>query len=907
MATMEPTEDEISQVIDFAGLDRMDDRGMVIQALKQNGRNVESVVMAYFDNPDSFRQRFTLVWNEGMFGADRNGENDINPSSSFHVEDSNTNPSFYVESMDSSMHEGGVIQGVTPPPDRYSVGAPSRPPSRSNAKSPLGRLVDMTASDVPSTYAGASETTALMESGFVGQSDPDMLNQDMARALRESAQEAGIAATGQESGVLESCTSTPHFGPATRTQYDNAEWAMVPVGTARGNSNILPASNRQRNAHAPAFLVQHPNTVGNHRLGGLLTILHEIPLARNILLRCGTPSEAYGYDNEWWQGKSIAPPQSVHAPTPGSGLEWGSDDDVKPGFEDEIHRLMAFLDSTERSYGSTNVLTETIPDSYHGPEKGFYECLGQRNGELVFPLTQVATLAHLQGDDLGHEDARFSLLEIEHQQGDYKTIKTLYEALDHLMWSDVLSWDELTEDSKMAMFKEMGEVLAIKFGGEGPEDSIDVPTELYPEKYLAARKSEARRIQKAWCETKLAMTKIANEKRGVDEWRDDFDQLSHNKRIKMENAVEQWRVLENYLQSSGRFTGMQQSGFDTNKFPDYHEAPESLSEPHQQTLEKVGDVLELTERVLADVDRVLDSLNAELERLQAKQRSLGRLLTEPNKSGRPQPMTCKRYLLRGVATERDIIYVCRRQQADLIDFGDTPKIPDQWWRLAYAQGEEHPVKAEKIEIERVLREVWQETKLPLLIYATEDALNTHNAPLRLPLERFVKTDNKAFRNELNMERTNDQELTRAGYADAISPSKRKHRSDSMDTLDSNHASLGSDGGNGFDNPFDEQPANFSFQRGEYEPFVMEADGLPAPTRIEPSYVDYANLGQDDGAEIDFVAKTPGYSNVAPKTAQEMEQLSPQRPSLGTPASQTAEREPMESVVDMEAPSREKEA
>ncbi len=444
--------------------------------------------------------------------------------------------------------------------------------------------------------------------GFVGQSDPDMLNQDMARALRESAQEAGIAASSQESGVLENCTSTPHFGPATRTQYDNAEWAMVPVGTASGNSNILPASDRQRKTDAPAFLVQHPNTVGNHRLGGLLTILHEIPLARNILLRCGTPSEAYGYDNEWWQGKSITPPQSVHAPTPGSDLEWGSDDDVKPGFEDEIHRLMAFLDSTERSYGSTSVLTETVPNSHHGPEKHFYECLGQRNGEEVFPLTQVATLANLQGDDLGHEDARFSLLEIEHQQGDYSTIKTLYEALDHLMWSDVLSWDELTEDSKMAMFKEMGEVLAIKFGGEGPQDSLDIPTELYPEKYLAARKNEARRIQKAWCETKLAMTKIANEKREAHEWRDDFGQLSYDKRVKMGKAVEQWRVLEDYLQSAGRFTGMQQSGFDTNRFPDYHEAPESLSEPQQQTLEKVGNVLELTERVLADVDRVLDGM-----------------------------------------------------------------------------------------------------------------------------------------------------------------------------------------------------------------------------------------------------------------------------------------------------------
>lgn len=34
MASMEPTEEEISQVIDFAGLNHEDDRTMVIQALK---------------------------------------------------------------------------------------------------------------------------------------------------------------------------------------------------------------------------------------------------------------------------------------------------------------------------------------------------------------------------------------------------------------------------------------------------------------------------------------------------------------------------------------------------------------------------------------------------------------------------------------------------------------------------------------------------------------------------------------------------------------------------------------------------------------------------------------------------------------------------------------------------------
>ncbi|XWX00063.1 hypothetical protein V2A60_008080 [Cordyceps javanica] len=894
MASMEPTDDEISQVIDFAGLNRIDDRSMVIQALKNNGRNVETVLMSYFDNPDSFRQRFTMVWNDSMFGADRNGENDNNAGTSFHVEEPNPNPSFYIESMDNSMHESDVIQGVTPPPDKYSLGAPSRPPSRSNARSPLGRMVDMTASDVPR---------------FAGQSDPDQLSQDMERALRESAQEAGISAPGQESGVLENCTSTPYFGPATRTQYDHEDWAMVPVAAASTASNILPPSDRQRKTDAPAFLVQHPNTVGNHRLGGLLTVLHEIPLARNILLRCGSPSEAYGHDNQWWQGKSITPPHSVQVQTPGSDLEWSSNDDLKPGFESEIHRLMAFLDFTERSHGSTSVLTEMVPYPAIGPEKQFYDYLGQRNGEVLYPLTQVASLALLHGDDLGDEDARFGLLEIEHLKGDYNTIKTLYEALDHLMWSDVLSWNELSEDSKMAMFKDMGEVIAIKFGGEGPEDSLDIPAELYPEKYLTTRKREAHRIQRAWCETKLAMMKIARQEQAVHEWRDDFNQLSYNKKIRIENAAEQWRVLDKYLQSAGQFTGMRHSGFDTNKFPDYHDAPGSLSETQRQALDKVGDVVKLTERILADVDKALEDLNSELEKLKSKQRSLGRLLTDPDKPGRPQPMTCKKYLLRGVATERDVIYVCRRQHTDLIDLDDTPKKPDQWWRLAYVQGEEHPVKSEKIEIERVLREVWQETKTPLLIYATEDALNTPNDPLSLPLERFVKADNKAFRSELNVERTNEQENRQPAFIDPISPSKRKHRSDSMDSLDSNHASLGSDGSNAFDNPFEDQQPTFSFQGGDYEPHVVGANSQPVPTGILSHYMKFGDIERGNEAELYLDPKPPQYTadDALPTTTQEMEQVLPQEASAAAPVQGPTQRDQMKnSVMDMDMPNLEKE-
>lgn len=98
--------------------------------------------------------------------------------------------------------------------------------------------------------------------------------------------------------------------------------------------------------------------------------------------------------------------------------------------------------------------------------------------------------------------------------------------------------------------------------------------------------------------------------------------------------------------------------------------------------------------------------------------------------------------------------------------------------------------------------MWQETKTPLLVYATEEALNTPRAPLSTSLERFVKAENKAFRQELNQEKTETHEKRKSISVDPLSPSKRKHRADSFDSMDSNRASLGSDDErSGFDNPF----------------------------------------------------------------------------------------------------------
>lgn len=58
-------------------------------------------------------------------------------------------------------------------------------------------------------------------------------------------------------------------------------------------------------------------------------------------------------------------------------------------------------------------------------------------------------------------------------------------------------------------------------------------------------------------------------------------------------------------------------------------------------------------------------------------------------------MTCKKYLLQGIATGNNIVYVCRRARENLIELSDAPQQRDEWWRLQLDTSDmEEPVKAE---------------------------------------------------------------------------------------------------------------------------------------------------------------------------------------------------------------------
>lgn len=430
----------------------------------------------------------------------------------------------------------------------------------------------------------------------------------MQRALRESAQEAGISVLQQETGITEGSANAPHFGPANRSDYDQTNWAMVPVGpAAETKMNNTPApSLRKRTIGAPAFLIQGFSSSGDHRLGGLLTILHEIPLARNILLQTGNPAASYGHNSEWWKGQEILPPH-VLAQLQTGQLTWNGESSTRPDFEEELHRLMAFLDSTERSHGTVSVMADLVPYLNLGAEKQFYEHLGSRNEEKIGPLMNVATLVEVQGEGDGQEDAKFGILEMDHLRSDYSNIKTLYEALDHVMWNDALSWNEVHEGSKMAMFRKMGDVFVIKVGGDGPEESFEIPAELYPERYLDTRKDEARRIQLGWCQTKQAMLKIVQEEQNLYQGRDPVTNQIYDKREMIQKATEQWKEYGEYLKGLARFHVMEESGFQTDKFPDYRAAPCEMEEDAKRQFDKVEQTVDYSEKLLEQLSNKMKS------------------------------------------------------------------------------------------------------------------------------------------------------------------------------------------------------------------------------------------------------------------------------------------------------------
>lgn len=538
----------------------------------------------------------------------------------------------------------------------------------------------------------------------------------MKQALRESAALAGIEYQDQESGVMAAPASATTFGPANRTEYNPGEWALVSVASSKIDhaANSVPAPSLRKRAHgAPAFLVPGAcNDSTASRIGPLLTILHEIPLARNILLDSGAASTSYGHHKDWWTGQDL---RASHAQAPSDTTDAEQSDDSKYALEHEIHRLMAFLDSTERSYGTASVIAETtLKDPLYGeasaecPEASFCEVFTQRNPKEDHPFRTCIRRCRIRGDTVdGETSGWFSALEPDIPAKDsFKYVKTFYEYFDQSMWV----MDDARDagyDSNIGCFEKLAEVLVIKVDSIVP---LEISETLYPERWLNSRLDDAIILKREWRRARSKRESLEKARDQMNQFRDSETSAWRPKDEFLRVALKQWVGYRNYLEGAARFLVMEKSGFDTEKYPDYHAAPCHIDGNHENMYEEVIRMVENIEAQLLALERQKQSkcfdnpftqttnsaveYDTQIEKIESIQRYLGQVLTDPGKMDRPKPMTCKKYLLRGISTSPFITYVCQRAPGDLIALeGYEPR--DQWWRLEFdPNAMNQPAKAE---------------------------------------------------------------------------------------------------------------------------------------------------------------------------------------------------------------------
>lgn len=401
--------------------------------------------------------------------------------------------------------DGQVLQGVDPNYYQGQIGAPSRPPSRTNNRSPLSRLVDYTADNTSgeTTYPSVDGVLSNQHAGntlpptSVEQEDAE-LQQAIAASVATSNMHSPQPQP-QESGVVDADTGLPHFGPANRTDYNQNEWAMITLNHDKPEPD---PSRRKRDAGVPAFLrCRSENAWETHRLGAILTILHSIPAARNALLRYGSPpQQSYGHNAEWWKGKAIVPP-AVQATHDAGELTWG--DEAKPKWSEELHRLMAFLDATERSYGTADVLADTQPEgqlSSTDTERDFFDYLRSDpdNLEHVKPLITTCHLASVQDDEAPFTQSdRFGMLDFQCSKEQLKMAKSIYSLWDRTFFMDYRNWTGDENGAQCALITEQAEILTMRLtGDDGLPQLIEIPKVFYLDRYLACNRAEISKIQR---------------------------------------------------------------------------------------------------------------------------------------------------------------------------------------------------------------------------------------------------------------------------------------------------------------------------------------------------------------------------------------------------------------------------
>lgn len=583
---------------------------------------------------------------------------------------------FHTDKAEGPQNQGQPSLTVHPPdtlkPNVFSDTAPSRPPSR----------VSTRGNDI-----GASQNMNFDEP------EDEELNRAMAISMSESQ-----TLPGQETGTID---------------YAQTQEILL---------NPEP-HDRKRQPNTPAFF-KTPST--GHRLSALIKILHTIPIAREALLNRTRTLQDYGHEKDWWDGTPVKVLRIVNMD--GDGRNTNEDEVIH-----EAQRLMAFLDKTDRAYGSTNALAglESVGLQDDGKASNFMSIWQAATARSGSPLANIFESVGTKLDPNNPEDARSEHVPYLTVSVDNETSGkglTLYEALDHILWVDA------REDHEVYLEK-VGEVFILEINNQVENVSglgIEIPPIWYADRYLPLHTQQA----KDMLARKAAVTtQLQNEEKlqtGIS-------------RFQKPGSGAQMDVAK-LLAKAAAYFERKKAYQDAAKEPSLTQqrSQEGLEQSQAHTDPVSKELRALTARIS---DR-LKTYEEGRDRAQEKLKEISQLYTMASNDPKQPPH--EKYTLRGVSTGANIVYVLERTRPDEEDDMLSTEAKDwQWWKIQYLSTETKPVVPKKVTEANVLKAASTDSQSALLVYANDKAISYDSGDLPSPLYNFVRADNLSFSAELD--------------------------------------------------------------------------------------------------------------------------------------------------------------
>lgn len=587
-------------------------------------------------------------------------------------------------------------------------------------------------------------------------------DEEMQQALANSRQ--GLAQDVQETGVV---ATSGNLHPATKNHYDPNSWAMTVHGTTNVHETReivldVEAADRQNQPGQPRFLKHLPS--GDY-LPSLLTIAHSIPMAREAMLMRSHVQPSYGQDSEWWRGHAIRLPRIVN-------LHDGTVEDPESAKNEEmvieVQRLMAILDSSDRSYGcidslttianeraqAVNVTAETIMDTVLQGWESAASALGTNYDSIFHSVVGSTVPSGVKRQDMW--SLPFSISEEDRRRS---SELTLADVMDSTLW-DADMHDEGLHDTFM---EQCAEILAMRVTQDGLIRNtlgLVVPPILYVDKYLKENIGSSRALRKQILEARKRITQ-------VEELQLSLASMAQGPGQGFLDVLEIMQSTQGMLSGATRdavLAEYEARGLDLP--PGALDTPEPQKTTNEEMAAKLGDLW--------------SKITAKVKALDEEKKKTRELLSQLSQVAPPEIEDSglkNRYTLRGVSTKPNVTYILRpkpQSQGDtfnnegLMDLpadavlpqreevmDDTLDDPDappgwMWWRLEF-DSTHSPGRIMKTESTQddVLRAVELEHSSALLVYASDEAMDFGSGQqLPEPLATFVKTDNRLFRQEL---------------------------------------------------------------------------------------------------------------------------------------------------------------